>query len=200
MCHISRTYPAMFPYLKGFYNTLNGWRCGRNLDGWKMGRRELMELIASDIAFESEQDINLPFESRKRKFSFMHSQDMLKPVPHFKDDLQALQLLLSKSEPSLRLVRGNKIGVCLVGFGDASGGGFGSSWDKESLDIAYRFGTWGPELDDGSSNLREFTNLADTLEEMGRQGDLKNTEVFLFTDNSTSEASRCTVLELLDVG
>jgi len=86
--------------------------------------KEWMELIAGNIAFKSEQDINLPFESRKRKFSSMHSQDMpelVKPVPPFKDDLQALQLLLSKSEPSLRLVRGNKIGVCLVGFGDASG-------------------------------------------------------------------------------
>jgi len=157
-----------------------------------MGRTEWMKLIASDIAFESEQDINLPFESRKRKCSSMHSQDMpelVEPVPRFKDDLQALQLLLGKSEPSLRLVRGNKIGMCLVGFGDASGGGFRSSWYKESFDIAYRFGTRGPELDDGSSNLREFTNLADTLEEMGRQGDLKNMEVFLFTDNSTSEAA-----------
>ena len=192
LCHISRTYPAMFSYLRSFYNTLNGWRCGRNLDGWKMGSTEWMELIAGDIAFKSEQDITLPFESRQRKFSSMPSRDMpelVKPVPCFKDDLQALKLLLSKSEPSLHLVRGNKIGVCLVGFGDASGGGFGSSWDKESFDIAYRFGTWGPELDDGSSNLREFTNLADTLEEMGRQGDLKNMEVFLFTDNSTSEAA-----------
>jgi len=58
-----------------------------------------------------------------------------------------------------------------------------------TLDTDYQFETWGPELDDGSSNLRAFTNLADALEEMGRQGNLKNTEVFLFTDNSTSEAA-----------
>jgi len=34
-----------------------------------------MELMAGDIAFDSEQDINLPFESRKRKFLSMHSRD-----------------------------------------------------------------------------------------------------------------------------
>jgi hypothetical protein len=44
-------------------------------------------------------------------------------------------------------------------------------------------------MSDESSNLREFTNLVDTLVEMGKQGVLEGTEVFLFTDNSTSEAA-----------
>jgi hypothetical protein len=37
--------------------------------------------------------------------------------------------------------------------------------------------------------LREMTNLVDTLDEMGDQGALKGAEIFLFTDNSTSEAA-----------
>ena len=44
-------------------------------------------------------------------------------------------------------------------------------------------------MDSESSNLREFLNLVDTLEEMCNAGDLKGTEIFLFTDNSTSEAA-----------
>ena len=33
LCHMSRTYPAMFPYLKGFYNMLNSWRLGQDREG-----------------------------------------------------------------------------------------------------------------------------------------------------------------------
>jgi hypothetical protein len=85
-------------------------------------------------------------------------------------------------------VRGKQISSAICGFGDASGGGFGSSWDT-SQGINYRFGTWGENMDSESSNLREFLNLVDTLEEMCKAGELKGTEIFLFTDNSTSEAA-----------
>ena len=41
-----------------------------------------------------------------------------------------------------------------------------------------------------TSNLREFLNLVDTLEgEMCNAGELKGTDLFLFTDNSTLEAA-----------
>ena len=35
LVRLSRTFPAMFPYLKGFYLSLNTWRKGRNDKGWK---------------------------------------------------------------------------------------------------------------------------------------------------------------------
>jgi hypothetical protein len=44
-------------------------------------------------------------------------------------------------------------------------------------------------MENASSNLRELTNLIDTLEEMGKNNLLKGKEVFLFTDNSTSESA-----------
>ena len=90
--------------------------------------------------------------------------------------------------PQLRLIRGLAICYALFGFGDASGGGFGSSWQvKEGT--AYRYGTWSRSMDGESSNLRELTNLVDTLKEMADQDELKGKEIFLFTDNSTSEAA-----------
>ena len=33
LVHMSRTFPSIFPYLKGFYLSLNSWRTGRNDDG-----------------------------------------------------------------------------------------------------------------------------------------------------------------------
>jgi len=40
LVHLSRTYPAMFPYLQGLYNSMNGWRSQRDDEGWKMTTRE----------------------------------------------------------------------------------------------------------------------------------------------------------------
>ena len=68
LCHISWTHPAMFPYLKGFYDILNLWRIDRDSDGWKLGKMAWIELMSRDAAFEKEAGINIPFEDQKRWF------------------------------------------------------------------------------------------------------------------------------------
>ena len=190
LCHVSRTYPSMIPYLKGFYNTLNGWRADRNEEGWKIGKTAWLELLANDILFDEENDISVPFEKRKRDFMYknhIEKPTMVKSVPRLKNDLMALKALFHSESPTLRLVRGRRIGASIVGFGDASGTGFGSSW-KKGKGISFRFGTWGDDIANESSNLRELQNLVDTLEEMEKQDNgLNGFEVFLFTDNSTAE-------------
>ena len=191
LCHMSCTYPAMFPYLKGFYNTLNSWRIGRDCDGWKIGKTAWLELMSGDVAFEDPEDIELPFESRKRKFSARNEKpkpEQVSAVPRLKYDLLALAKLFAGKVPTLRLVRGSPITICIYSFGDASGGGFGSSWGVKG-GIGYRFGTWSREISLESSNLRELLNLVETLEKMAADGLLNGMEVFLFTDNSTSEAA-----------
>jgi hypothetical protein len=191
LCHVSRTYPIIFPYLKGFYNSMNNWRCDRDVDGWKISRTAWMELLAGDVGFETDADIDLDFESRKRQFmkgQKKHHPESVAFVPRLERDLRALTELFAPAEPTLRLVRGHAIHCALFGFGDASGGGFGSSWESPD-GVNYRFGTWGVDMDGESSNLRELTNLVDTLDEIGSTGSLKGVEIFLFTDNSTSEAA-----------
>ena len=37
--HLAMAYPALFPFLKGFYLTMNSWRPMREENGWKMSRR-----------------------------------------------------------------------------------------------------------------------------------------------------------------
>ena len=191
LCHISRTYPSMFPYLKGFYNTLNSWRLGRDGEGWKLGKTAWLELMSGDVAFEDPEDVELPFESRKRKFSVRNEKpkpEQVTPVPRLVQDLAALRELFSGEVPRLRLVQGSQIAISIYSFGDASGGGFGSSWTIKG-GIGYRFGTWSREMSLESSNLRELLNLVETLENMASDGLLNGTEVFLFTDNSTLEAA-----------
>jgi hypothetical protein len=192
LCHISRTYPAIFPYLKGFYNSLNSWRIGRNKDGWKISRTAWMELLSGDVAFDNDDDVELSFENRKRKFTSKHQRsdtpETITAVPRLENDINALTILFNSNKPSLRLVRGKRVSSAVYGFGDASGDGFGSTWTTEK-GISYRFGIWGSEMDNSSSNFRELANLVDTLIEMANNDVLRGTEIFLFTDNSTSEAA-----------
>ena len=113
---------------------------------------------------------------------------VLKGVPRLHPDLLALTNLFETKEPVHRLVRGDKVGSVKLAFGDASGGGFGSSWEsfgdgrkKEEEHVGYRFGTWDKLSSLHSSNYREMRNLVATLEVMATEGELKGTELFLFT-------------------
>jgi len=159
---------------------MNSWRLDRDEDGWKFSKTAWIEMLAGDVAFDNEADVELPFESRKRDFSKANPKDKpvnVRVVLWFHSDLPALKILLSGDSPPLRLVRGKQISSAIYGFGDASGGSFGSSWDT-SQGIDYHFGTWGENMDSKSSNLQEFLNLVGTLEEMCNAGNLKGTEIF----------------------
>ena len=72
----------------------------------------------------------------------------LEGVPQLQPDLLALDKLFESDEPVHRLVRGDKVGTAKIAFGDASGGGFGSSCEssvgvnaEEDDHVGYRFGT-----------------------------------------------------------
>ncbi len=36
LVYVTRTYPAMIPYMKGFHLTIEMWRGGRDAEGWKL--------------------------------------------------------------------------------------------------------------------------------------------------------------------
>jgi hypothetical protein len=53
----------------------------------------------------------------------------------------------------------------------------------------YRVGVWSALDEDESSNYRELCNLVEDLESEAATGNLVDTKVFLFTDNSTAESA-----------
>lgn len=112
----------------------------------------------------------------------------VKTVPRLKEDLRALSALTVCEEPPLRLMRLTFVRSVRYGFGGASRSEFGSTVTAPE-DILYRHGVWGWTVWEGSSNRRELTNLVETLEWEAAQGRLHGCEVFLFTDNSMSEAA-----------
>ncbi len=193
LVHLSRTFPALFPFFKGIYLTMESWREGRDAEGWKFSRKAWWNLMAGALDHDDDaDDLNgKTFEEEKREFLKKNQgprPENVKVVNRLTRDLSSLKRLFDHDTPPKRLVRGKKVQEALYGFGDASGGGFGSSWKKNNdTRTRMRIGTWGSDMDDSSSNHRELRNLVDTLKRMEKEDTLAGTEAFIFTDNSTAE-------------
>jgi hypothetical protein len=108
-------------------------------------------------------------------------------VPRFRDDVQALLQLFSALDPPTCYVRSKRIHSVQYGYADASGGGFGNTLGSKEA-ITYTHGIWDAEGSAKSSNYRELSNIVTTLEEGLNSGQLRQSEVWLFTDNSVSES------------
>ena len=191
LVHMSRTFPSMFPYLKGFYLTMNSWRSGRNDEGWKYSMAEWRAALGLDNSIPSYKVKEMSKRGKKAE-SYDDRPPWVSPVPRLQPDLVALKELFSQDTPVHRLVRGRKMSTAKLVFGDASGGGFGSSWESSleaDTHVGYRFGTWDSGSSGKSSNYREMRNLVETLEVMASEGELAGYELFVFTDNSTAESA-----------
>ena len=193
LVHLSRTFPAFFAYFKGIYHTMESWRCGRDSGGWRFSKTAWWNLMAGAIDDDEDGLEDLPFDEARRIYIRRNQKedkpDQVKVVDRLADDLTALKTLFNHATPPRRLVRGKAIQGAHYGFGDASGKGFGASWEVRNGELYYRLGTWGADMDGQSSNLRELKNLVDTLEVMAKLGHLVGFEIFICTDNSVAEAA-----------
>ena len=127
------------------------------------------------------------FDSQKHK-GLSQAPKQVVGVKRLSNDLLALSKLMAAEEPAVVLVRGKSIAEVVYGFGDASGGGFGTTWEEEEKGkIKFRMGVWSEGVRDNSSNFKELNNLVESLEDKGRDGSLVGKEVFLCMNNSTCE-------------
>ena len=143
LVYVTRTYPAMVPYLKGFHLTIEMWRGGRDSEGWKL-KEENVESVGSDWSVHSvsgrgdslsmtqveDEDmarINYRVGVKRGNVGVYAPEDGLtSPVPRFKDDVAALLRLTNFDLPPLRVVRPTQVVQVFYGFGDASGKQFGA--------------------------------------------------------------------------
>jgi hypothetical protein len=79
-------------------------------------------------------------------------------------DVTALLSFFNLPSPPRRVIRSSSLIVAIYGFGNASGSGFGSSIMTPS-GVSYRYGLWGSDLDDASSNFCELFNLTEAAAE-----------------------------------
>jgi hypothetical protein len=178
LVYVARTYPAMFPFLKGIHLTLDSWRPWRNGDGWKMTQMEIAEALGQD-----EQETVGDGYGYDRK-----APDRVRWVPRLESDVKALMRLTEPEAPPHRVVRPRTRASVVYSFGDASGSVFGSSSWK-SVQVSYYAGQWTDEIGLNSSNFRELSNLINSIEQGINDGTLENTEVFIFTDNTAAESA-----------
>jgi len=176
LVYVGRTYPVLVPYLKGIHLTLDSWRPWQKSDGWKMTEVEIKHALGEGLGDLSQEDKKAP--------------ERVHWVPRLKNDVEALQLFTSSDQlpkRTIRLAESQAVSTVYT-FGDASGSGFGgSTYDRG--EVSYYSGHWNDSQSDQSSNHRELSNLILDLENKFNQGVLENTEVFVFTDNSTVEAA-----------
>jgi hypothetical protein len=180
LVYVSRMYPVLVPYLKGVHLTLDSWRPWRKEDGWKMTMAEIRVAKEDSQAEEDSGGIGETGSSR--------APARVKWVARLEHDVKALKLFLSEEEPPKRVFRPKPGCTVVYTFADASGSGFGSSIWRESM-ITHYSGQWTDEMAANSSNFRELSNLINTLEQAHSDGELDNTEVFIFTDNTTVESA-----------
>jgi hypothetical protein len=111
--------------------------------------------------------------------------------PRLFADVKALLSLCEDEAPPWRQVRPKRTAMVIYGFGDASGSAYGASSQVAGADeFHFEFGQWIASVtEEESSNWREFTNVVEYLERRGADGHLDESEVFMFTDNSVTEAA-----------
>lgn len=183
--HLTMTFDEMTPFLKGFYLTLNSWRPNRDSDDLKVSDETWMKCLVAQLDNGS---ISEPEFEKEMNFQ----DDLGCPIEvtastRLGSDVRALMTLFdSPSAPQVNLRSKNVISV-IYGFGDASGSGLGATFTCGS-GFNFRIGVWSSDESDESSNWRELTNIVDSLEDEAKSGGLNNSEVFMFTDNSTVEA------------
>lgn len=192
LVYVTRTYPAMVPYLKGFHLTIENWRGSRDSEGWKFDPAHISEEQEDQVEEEGEkaavahkivEDLDDVVYHRAPEDGYTTA------VPRFIEDLQALSRLSNFELPPLRIIRGKVVFSAVYGFVDASGKGFGGTMGDGEQDVTYRMGIWGRDAEDKSSNYRELRNLVEHVESEATKGNLSNTELFIFTDNSTAEGA-----------
>lgn len=179
--YVVQTYKPMVPYLNGLHMTIDGWRPNRDADGWKLPSAPVWTSAHGPDSFHPDH----PPETHP------DAPTTVQVKPRLVDDVKALLSLCSSTHPPFRRVRPSSTATLMYGFVDASGPAFGASHQRAgSSDIHYHYGQWTSSVSsEESSNWRELGNLVFYLEGLEPKGELVDTEVFMFTDNSTAEAA-----------
>ena len=186
--HLAMTFEDFNPFLKGCYLTLNSWRSGRDDEGWRIPNKIWGRLMVV-AHFEEDQISQHGLEVALDSLEDPKAPRFVRVCPRFKDVVAAtMSQMLSPSSPPVVKLRTKSIVTVIYGFSDASGSeGLGSTFTCGS-GFTFRIGIWGADDTSQTSNWKEFCNIVSSLEDEAKEGNLSNSEVFMFTDNSTVES------------
>ena len=187
--YVVRTYKWLNPYIKGLHLTIDGWRPGKDEEGYKLRGKALQEAMftaaaARGLPCRRENDADDEGDSTEEE---VKAPEFVDPSPRLERDAKCLLELTDVAEPPRQRYRAKKTKAFFV-VGDASGKAKGCAV-VEQYGIDYEAGSWNLEWREKSSNCREAENLTDKVERMSAKGELEGHEVFVITDNSSFEGA-----------
>ena len=62
LVHLSRTFPALFPYFKGIYLNMESWKIGRSSDGWKYSCQDWWNIMAGALDESGYYGLSVSFQ------------------------------------------------------------------------------------------------------------------------------------------
>jgi hypothetical protein len=188
LIYVTRTYPGIVPYLIGIHTTIDGWRNNRQISGWQLPRSFMWDRQAA----ETEED--------KAPRPEEEPPVVVWAVPRLKNDIDGLLRLMKGSNPRVRKYRCKTSAGVTCRFGDASGPGFGATFQVNGQSgfgatfqvngqILFEYGQWMTEGSEQLSNWQELNNLVLALERLLRENKMRGSEIFIFTDNGTTKSA-----------
>ena len=169
--NITEVYTTGRCFLKGFFNAVEAWRLGRDIDGWKLAdaMNELSQLDAIE-ADETEYRKGYPIATRI-------TDELL-------DHVNALLELFASDIPLMVPLRPTDSHKHRYTVGDASAEGFAIVTQYPDMTLTGRDGLWDELFAEGGSNLREAQNFGNHLLDEVKSGNHDGCAVWAFTDNA----------------
>jgi hypothetical protein len=163
----------------GLHMTIDGWRPGREEEGWRLREAERAASRDSDEEGDSEETPSV---------GPLQPPGLIRAVTRLLPDLEVMLMLAEAEDSPLHRVRAkSKINI-LYCYGDASGSRFGWCIDFGE-GVRYELGEWCKSIQEDTSNYRELRNLVKAMVRAAQEGRLDGCEVFLYTDNQTAEGA-----------
>ena len=163
----AEVYYDVKPYYKSFYNCLNAWRPGRDVEGWRLPAGEF------DVMNEREEGGD----------HHAHPPRELPMTREMERDVDALLEFYCTDEPVVLPVRpSGRRDVAYLG-GDASAAGHGAGIQYPDGTVEISIGRFTAAETARGSNWREATNLARKTLRVIRGGRLDGFELWMVTDN-----------------
>jgi hypothetical protein len=116
LVYVAQNYRPLTRFLMGLHMSIDGWRSGRDEEGWRMREAEMNASRDSEDKSESDE----PPAQRT-----LQPPGRVKAVPRLLVDLKVLRMLTAAEDPLLSRVRAQRKVNIIYCYGDASVSGFG---------------------------------------------------------------------------
>ncbi len=223
LVYVTRTYPTMVPYLKGFHLTIEMWRGGWDSEGWKLregndisvsssqsmsswdvtraGCHGINLSLVASYSVEQSEDEDVARASHRMRLKggseglYAPQDGFTHPVPRFKTDVAALMRLSDFELPPLRVVRPTHVVKVFYGFGNALGKQFGAR-------LSENYNCWGrlSGMSTGSGSIRFRIGLwsPEEEEESSNYKELRNLVNLVWEEAKAGRLKDCKLFVFTD--